>query len=113
MKILSAVVFLLLLSSPAQAGVAQDATKEYCTCAKPLLTEAHKMMESVKSGKMTDMQGVMNKLEVKMVAVEGCFKKLREKYAAHSDDSEFTNAVEAEIQKQCPPPKLGIPLPTQ
>lgn len=98
--------FLPGLSHAADPKTAAD---EFCSCAKPLIEKTKSIQKSMQAGNMAALQGMMAEIQAHRQKMTACMGELNEKYAHVKEDKEFTEAVQTEMEKNCPFPKFDAP----
>ncbi len=111
------VAFLILISLPnlAYANTVSDASDDYCKCAKPSFDGIEEMKLAMNNGNMAALQQMAGKMQANTQELQACFSKLEGKYGEQiNGDEAFKQKVQAEIDKKCPRPQIGLPgMPQQ
>ena len=96
------------LSTPALADEVSTAVSEYCTCTKPLLSQATAIMQAMQSGQMEKMAQLATEMESNSSGMIECMQKLKDKYGDRVEDEAFNEKVKAGIEGQCPNPMKAM-----
>lgn len=109
MKLPCILAAIILFVPSAYAEEVKEAADLYCDCASSAQEELKNAMESLKTGDPSGFAAIQPKLEAQIASSQKCFSKLNEKYEDRKTDEEFKQQVTAQIDEQCPMPKMGMP----
>ena len=110
-------VSLFVCSSAAFAQDDQDIADKACDCVGDAYAKVEElkpdMMKAAQTQDMSKMMMIQGEMMQHMGAVNACFGKLAEQHPDIANNPERRGAVDAIMERDCPPPQFEMPGMTQ